>query len=125
MPYLFLLSFVILIVCLIDIINTDESRIRNLPKVAWILLVIVLPLAGMVAWIVAGRPYADDAPRYRPTGFPEYERPGRYIAQDRQSDEEFLRECRARAEEQRRRYRAEQRRDNQLRDNQLRDEAQD
>ncbi|WP_278313911.1 PLD nuclease N-terminal domain-containing protein [Lolliginicoccus levis] len=109
MPYLFLLSFVILVVCLIDIINTDDSRIRNLPKVAWILLVIILPLAGMVAWLVAGRPYADDAPRYRSTGFPEYERPGRHIAQDEHSDEAFLRECRARAEEQRRRYREENR----------------
>jgi hypothetical protein len=39
------------------------------------------------------------------TAFPEYDRPGRAAAVDAEADEEFLRRCRERAEEQRRRAR--------------------
>ncbi|GGC63509.1 PLDc_N domain-containing protein [Hoyosella rhizosphaerae] len=111
MPYIMLVTFVVLVACLIDIILTDNTRVRNLPKPLWILLVIFLPLAGSVVWLVAGRPYSDDAPR-RTTGFPEYERPGRHIAQRAEDDDEFLRQCRARAEEQRRRYKQQNKDDN-------------
>ena len=38
--------------------------------------------------------------------FPEYDRPGRAAAVDPEKDEEFLRQVRERAEEQRKRYEA-------------------
>ena len=65
------------------------------------------PLIGSVAWLVAGRPVrARPRPHERSaTGFPEYDRPGRASAVDAETDEEFLRRCRERAEEQRRRAR--------------------
>ena len=44
------------IYCLFDVIMTDESRIRNLPKVTWIFVVLVTSVVGAVAWLVAGRP---------------------------------------------------------------------
>ena len=96
-------------------VGTDESRIRHLPKIAWILLVLFFPLAGSIAWIAAGRPRG---PRRRTEGspaFPEYDRPGRAAATDPAQDEEFLRKVRERAEEQRRRCDA-QRREQQRRD---------
>ena len=40
----------------VDCIQTDDSRVRNLPKVLWILLVLLFPLVGPIAWLVAGRP---------------------------------------------------------------------
>ena len=46
----------LLVYCLIDCIQTDTARVRNLPKPLWLLLIILLPLAGAVAWLVAGRP---------------------------------------------------------------------
>jgi hypothetical protein len=101
--------------CLVDAIGSPADRIRNLPKVAWVLLILLFPLVGSIAWLVAGRP--DDARRARspyereqPT-FPEYDRPGRAAAVDPDRDEEFLRQVRARAEEQRKRYEEQKRRE--------------
>jgi len=94
----------------IDIIGTPAQKVRNLPKVAWLLLVLFFPLLGSIAWLAAGRPeksaraaraYERELPE-----FPEYNRPGRAAAVDPEKDEEFLRQVRERAEEQRKRYEA-------------------
>jgi len=76
LPYL--VELALLIFCVIDLIQTPESDIRNLPKWAWLILIIILPLVGCIAWLVAGRPV-----RVRPSqstwapgaGFPEPQRP--------------------------------------------------
>ena len=99
---------------LVDVIGSDEGAIRHLPKLWWLLIVLLFPFAGSVAWLLAGRatgrgpgrsPYERAVPQ-----FPEYDRPGRMAATDTAADEEFLRGVRERAEEQRRRHREEQRR---------------
>ncbi|SFW63024.1 PLDc N-terminal domain-containing protein [Amycolatopsis australiensis] len=94
------------IFCLADVITTDESSCRNLPKGLWLLLVLVVPLVGSIIWLVAGRPHqVTRAPgRYERNApaFPEYDRPGRFPATNPDDDEEFLRKCRERAEAQRR-----------------------
>jgi hypothetical protein len=41
---------------ILDVIATDEAMIRSLPKGVWLLLVIILPTIGAVAWIALGRP---------------------------------------------------------------------
>ncbi|MBS4754478.1 hypothetical protein KG112_16845 [Nocardioides sp. zg-ZUI104] len=69
---------------------------------------LLFPLAGSLAWLVAGRPLPDrplDRAAGGAPGFPEYERPGRFAARDETADEEFLRRVRERAAEQRRRQR--------------------
>jgi hypothetical protein len=43
------------IFCIIDVITTPESQCRNLPKIAWLLIVILLMDIGSIAWLVAGR----------------------------------------------------------------------
>ncbi|MGZ4446429.1 MAG: PLDc N-terminal domain-containing protein [Nocardioides sp.] len=101
-------SFALWVYCLVDVIGTPDVRVRNLPKVAWVLLVLLFPLVGSIAWLVAGRPESSAgaraaAERSAP-GFPEYQRPGRMAPADPAKDEEFLRQVRARAEEQRRRH---------------------
>ena len=93
---------------LVDVISRSDGEIRNLPKLWWILLVLFFPLAGSVAYLVAGRPHGP--PRTSPheravPEFPEYDRPGRAAATEEESDEEFLRKVRERAEEQRRVHR--------------------
>lgn len=114
MPYLGLFTLLVLIAALIDIVSTDDALIRGLPKVAWVLLVIVLPLVGALVWIGWGRPMAADRPRRGPSGaaadFPEYDRPGRYVPADPEADRAFLQSLRDRAEEQRRIAREEERR---------------
>ncbi|MCR6031192.1 hypothetical protein GGQ22_07015 [Nocardioides sp. zg-579] len=107
------LLFLLWAYCLVDAIVSDQARVRYLPKWAWIVIVLLFPLVGSIAWLVAGRPAtAQRLSRERggAPGFPEYERPGRLAASDPAKDEEFLRQVRARAEEQRRRYEAERRR---------------
>ncbi len=51
-----LLEFVLTLYCVIDAIQSDPGDIRNLPKWAWILLILLVPVVGAVAWLVAGRP---------------------------------------------------------------------
>ena len=44
---------------LYDVITVDQNRVRNLPKVLWIGIVIVLPALGALLWIFLGRPPRD------------------------------------------------------------------
>lgn len=104
------ISFALAVYCVVSIIGTPAHRIRNLPKVAWLLLVLFFPLLGSIAWLAAGRPAktarAPRAYERETPEFPEYDRPGRAAAVDPAKDEEFLRKVRERAEEQRKRYEA-------------------
>jgi hypothetical protein len=98
------------IFCLVDVIVTPEGDCRHIAKGLWLIIVLIVPLFGSLIWLFAGRPqsvgrrpdgpFSRSAPR-----FPEYDRPGRFASADPESDEEFLRRCRERAEEQRRKGR--------------------
>lgn len=106
-----LATFALWVFCLIEAIRSDESVIRNLPKMGWILIVLFFPLVGSIAWLVGGRPMGSPrSSRFeRPVSqYPEYDRPGRASATNPEADEEFLRKVRERAEEQRRAYREQQ-----------------
>jgi hypothetical protein len=54
LPILLLTGFTIY--TLIDCARTDESQVRNLPKWAWILIIILLGTIGPIAYWIAGRP---------------------------------------------------------------------
>jgi hypothetical protein len=89
--------------CLIDVIMCDEDQCRNLPKMVWLLIVLILPDVGSVLWLVAGRPVGRGQSR----GLPYKGNVGRSshpsaMATNPDDDEEFLRTVRRRAEEQRR-----------------------
>lgn len=97
------------IFCFIDVITTPETACRNLPKLAWVFIVLLLPLVGTIAWLVAGHPW--DRTRLsaqRPGARPN--QPQR-VATNPDDDEEFLAGLRLRAEEQRRRAREQAERD--------------
>ena len=96
--------------CIIDVITTDSASCRNLPKLAWVLIVLFLPEIGSIVWLVAGRPWANSAGsgfagRGSAGRYPEYDRPGRHLPTNPDDDDEFLRGLRDRAEQQRREYR--------------------
>lgn len=109
-----LVGFVLYVFCLVDVISSREDRVRHLPKLWWLLIVLFFPLVGSIAWLLAGRPAAE--PRLTreqgaAPGFSEYERRGRFAAADPEKDEEFLRQVRARAEAQRTAYEDRKRRE--------------
>lgn len=88
--------------CLVEAISTSGHRIRNLPKVAWILVILFLPLVGSVAWLIGGRPSNAAASAATTPG------PDRATRADARNPAEeaadFSTRIRERAEEQRRRY---------------------
>jgi len=100
-------AFALAVFCLVDVIGTREPR--NLPKWAWIVMILLFPLVGSLVYLFVGRP-KPVPPASSP--YAEYERPGRMSASDPAKDAEFLRQVRARAEEQRARarYEAEEKR---------------
>ncbi|GAA1476518.1 hypothetical protein GCM10009623_09640 [Nocardioides aestuarii] len=112
---LYVLPLVLMVFCLVEAVTSRDDEVRHLGRVWWILLILFFPLAGSVAWLVAGRPtgvrgrrsaYEREVP-----DFPEYDRPGRMAAADPGADAEFLRKVRERAEEQRRRAAEQKRRE--------------
>jgi hypothetical protein len=48
-------GFVVWVYTLVDCIRTDESRVRGLPKIAWVFVIILLPLVGSVLWFLIGK----------------------------------------------------------------------
>ena len=58
------------IYCIFDVISTDETVMRNLPKVLWLVIVIFLPTIGSISWLLLGRPeragFAPGSSTYRP-----------------------------------------------------------
>ena len=60
MAFLFsLLVIALMIGALIDIITRDSSLVKFLPKLAWIIIVILLPLIGGLLWFGLGREYGE------------------------------------------------------------------
>lgn len=53
---LYAIPFVVTIYALIDAIMTPRSQVRGLPKALWLLLVVIIPFVGAVAWLLLGRP---------------------------------------------------------------------
>jgi hypothetical protein len=79
-----LVELSLLVFCLIECIQAPEGEIRNLPRWAWLILILIVPLVGGIAWLVVGRPLRSGAPRRSApwpststAGFPEHQRPPR------------------------------------------------
>lgn len=112
LPLLLILAFTLY--ALIDCLARDEEEIRALPKVIWVLIIILFTPFGPVAWFLAGRPRnparhaaadgPDDVVGGYSMGTPNSSagRSGRPLAPD--DDPEFLRRL---AEQQRKQRRDE------------------
>ena len=100
-----LIFLAVWIFCFIDVLTTPEASCRNLPKLAWIFIVLLLPGIGSIAWLIAGRDWERTlvkagAPPRSATG---RARGARTLPSNPDDDEEFLAGLSKRAEEQRRR----------------------
>ena len=102
---LLVVELCLVVYCALSIITTPDEQVRNLPRLLWLVLVLLFPIVGGIAWLVAGRPQAppQSLPYKGNRGVPpEYDRPGRARASSPDDDEAFLRSLRERAEQQRR-----------------------
>lgn len=55
----FVLAVVVLgftIYTLVDCVQTPDEQVRGLPKIVWVVVILLFPLAGGAAWYLAGRP---------------------------------------------------------------------
>jgi hypothetical protein len=92
MPILALFLLALWIFCIVDVFISEEPDVRNLPRLAWLFVVLLVPDIGSMAWLVFGRPLKREVTDADPP--PEASTPD--------DDQEFLRRVRKRAEEQRR-----------------------
>jgi hypothetical protein len=83
----YIVPIVLLVYCWVEIAQSDPRQVRQLPRGVWAVMVLI-PIAGPVAWLIYGRPNGEDVveatsrPRPRP----------RVVAPD--DDPEFLRSLR-------------------------------
>ncbi|MGJ3507756.1 PLD nuclease N-terminal domain-containing protein [Enemella sp. A6] len=75
-----ILIALLMIYCVVEIAQANGQQVRNLPKWAWFVAVVFLPLAGCLGWLFLGRPISG--PGKQPP-------PGRPRAPD--DDPDFLR----------------------------------
>ncbi len=92
----FLLVLALWIFAFIDCLNTPEQQVRNLPKVVWVLVILLFGevLIGPIAWLAAGRPRAGlrgAGPEMGGAGlwYPAADEPTHWVAPD--DNPEFLR----------------------------------
>lgn len=93
LPVLLLIGLEIF--ALIDCIQTRQDEARHLPKIAWIILIVIAPLVGALAWLFAGRPRgakADYGRSAHPSNSSRYNRQTRPLGPD--DDVEFLEQLR-------------------------------
>ena len=53
----------LVIYALIECAQSERYRVRAVPKGAWLLIILLLPVVGAVLWLFFGRPRTDDAAR--------------------------------------------------------------
>ena len=50
-----LVTIALMIFALVDIITSQEWQVKHLPKMLWLILVILLPLIGSLIWLLVGK----------------------------------------------------------------------
>ncbi|MGH8892024.1 MAG: PLDc N-terminal domain-containing protein [Actinomycetes bacterium] len=85
-----LLPIALAIYALVDLVQTDDEDVQGLPKLAWVVLIVLIGVVGPLAWLIAGK----RGRRFLPGLLPKLSGPagpaaGRPVAPD--DDPDFLR----------------------------------
>lgn len=92
--------------CILDVITTPQTAVKHLPKLVWLLIVLLLADIGSIVWLFVGRDrtwktqLTNGVARTGTNGGSD--RPSRPVPANPDDDEAFLRQVRERAESQRR-----------------------
>lgn len=57
-----LLALGLAVYAVLDVLRSTDEEIAVLPRIAWVLVAIVLPVLGPVLWLAVGRQRADGSP---------------------------------------------------------------
>ena len=79
---IYVVPIAIVLYAFFDCASTPQENVRNLPKWAWLLIILLFDVLGSVAWFIGGRPKKGKSGRW-PT-----RRPGPIAPDD---DPDFLR----------------------------------
>ncbi|MEU4428241.1 PLD nuclease N-terminal domain-containing protein [Actinoplanes sp. NPDC024001] len=64
--FIFLAAVALVLLILALISGLAAERVRNMPRALWILVILLIPIAGPIAYLVWGRPVARAAKRPAP-----------------------------------------------------------
>ncbi len=59
------IELALLIFCLVDVISIYDSRIKTLNKIAWVFIIILVPVIGPILWLVIGKERSRNRPAER------------------------------------------------------------
>jgi phospholipase D-like protein len=106
LPLLVLADIALIVVAMFDCMTSDEDLVRGLPRVGWVLLILLLSPIGPIMWFISRRaderaaesdlPLAMDPPGPDHVE-PDPSVPARQLAPD--DDPDFLRDLAVRAKE--------------------------
>jgi hypothetical protein len=60
------IAIVLVIYAFFDAVATPKAQIKVLPKPAWLVVIVLVPIAGALAWIVVGTKRLRPGPGRRP-----------------------------------------------------------
>ncbi|GEK79398.1 PLDc N-terminal domain-containing protein [Agrococcus baldri] len=69
-----ILALVVTVYALVDLTVTDDRRIRRLNRVLWVVLIVVVPVIGPIAWLFWGKGPVSAARPYAPDDDPSFSR---------------------------------------------------
>jgi hypothetical protein len=100
---LFVLGLLLALYCLVDLLPRNDEEVAGLPKVGWVVVILVFQVVGPLAYLLAGRA-AGSARTPMPLGGRggRSAAPRRPVARGPEDDEEFQAQLRRRVAEQRR-----------------------
>ncbi|GAA2445367.1 hypothetical protein GCM10010191_72830 [Actinomadura vinacea] len=84
---------------LFDVLSTDESDVRYLPKFGWLLIVLLGLLPGAVLWLLLGRARRPHGPSAGPLPGTATARPPAEAPKGPEDDPAFLRDLERRLRE--------------------------
>lgn len=67
-PLAVLLAIGLTVYAVVDCLGTDERELQGLPRTVWLLVILLLPVFGPIAWVLLGRNHAHPGPAPRSGG---------------------------------------------------------
>ncbi|MDN5686811.1 MAG: PLD nuclease N-terminal domain-containing protein [Brachybacterium sp.] len=64
--FLVVLSIALTVFALADCVQTEDDKVRGVPKWAWVVLIVLLPWVGPITWLVVGKDRPNEGWTDRP-----------------------------------------------------------